>query len=106
MKMVHSAQALGLEIRRARKMRGLSRKEVAERSGIAVATLANLEAGRGTVSPLISVLREIRYRFRTQPQGTPLGIWLRDRRSGLRLSQDRLKRTAGLSKPTIIQIER
>jgi DNA modification methylase/DNA-binding XRE family transcriptional regulator len=100
------AESLGHELRRARKLRNISQKALAAEAGMALATVVNLEQGRGTVAPLVRVLTLLGHRFSGQPNDMGLASWLIARRKGLRLSQDRLSKSVGLSKPTVIQVER
>jgi transcriptional regulator with XRE-family HTH domain len=97
---------LGIEIRHARRSRKLSQKRLSETAHLDLATVANLEAGRGTVSSLLALLRAIGFHFSFQPADLGLGTCIVERRRLLRLSQEGLARVAGLSKPTIIQLER
>jgi DNA adenine methylase Dam len=98
--------ALGLELRAARRYRHLTQQRAAERAGVDLATLAGLEAGRGTVAPFLAILRVLEHRFVEQGNEVELGRWLAERRRSVGLSQQDLARQTGLSKPTIIQIER
>jgi DNA-binding XRE family transcriptional regulator len=52
------------------------------------------------------VLSILGHRFTGQPNDTAVGPWLAARRRTLRLSQNGLGAAVGLSKPTVIQIER
>ncbi|WP_162559331.1 DNA methyltransferase [Microvirga sp. 17 mud 1-3] len=81
-------------------------KATAEKAGIDLATVRNLENNKGTVTSLISVLHGLDHRFATQSNDIGLGSWLRERRKSVRYSQQRLACETGLSKPTIGQIER
>jgi len=84
----------------------MSQKALAAEAGIALATLTNVEKGRGTVAPLLRVLAVLGHRFAGQPNDTGLADWLVCRRKALRVSQDRLSNSVGMSKPTVIQVER
>ncbi len=57
------------------------------------------------MASLISALTTLGYRFSVQPHDQSLGAWLKTVRRGLSLSQQSLCRRAGVSKPTIIQVE-
>jgi transcriptional regulator with XRE-family HTH domain len=98
--------ALGAELRRARRARKLTQKDLASRAAIDLATVANLEAGRGTVAPLVQVLQALEHRFSYQLPDEGLGRWLARERHRRGYSQEVLCRMADLSKPSVIQIER
>lgn len=101
-----SAVILGHELRQARRHRRLTQKVTAQMADIDLVTLQNLEGGRGTVTPLISLLKALDYRFNAQPDDKGLGQWLRGQRESLKLSQHCLSEGADVSKPTIIKLER
>ncbi len=99
------ASGLGAEIERARLTKGLSQRKLSDRTGLARATLVNLENGTGSVAALATVLRALDCRFYEQPDGLDLGRWARDRRQSSRLSQERFCAIAGISKPALIKVE-
>jgi adenine-specific DNA-methyltransferase len=100
------ALAIGLAVRAARRRRGLpSQKALAERARLNLRTIAKLEAGRGTVPSLVTVLATLEHRFAEQPSEIRLGQWLAERRGCARLRQDGLADRAGVSKPTISKVE-
>lgn len=103
----HSARAAGLgaEIERARLRRGLSQRGLSDRTGVARATLVNLENGTGSTTALATVLRALDCRFYEQPDGLELGQWVKERRQASRLSQERFCAIAGISKPALIRVE-
>lgn len=83
----------------------MSQRKLAEAAGIGRVTLAQLEAGRGTVAALGKVLSVLGYRFSGQPPGGDLGPWIAARRANLGLSQEHLSTQASVSKPAIINVE-
>ena len=97
---------LGRALRRARKHRKLSQESTATKAGIDLDTLASLEAGHGTVRPFLATLQVLEYRVAEQDDDLALGPWLAQRRKMLGLSQQWLADQIGVSKPTIIQVER
>lgn len=56
--------------------------------------------------PLLTVLNTLEHRFSDQPEAVEFGVWIAVRRRSARLSQQALAAHIGISKPTIIQIER
>jgi DNA modification methylase len=58
------------------------------------------------VSPLLTVLSALKHRISAQPESSELGQWIAGRRRTAGLSQQALAALVGVSKPTIIQIER
>lgn len=73
------------QLKNRREAMGLTKQEVARRSGVTPATIARLEAGEGTVSPLLKVLEVIgtKKMARNKPQAislTPISWGERDKR--------------------------
>lgn len=101
-----SAERLGQTIRTARRGRGLSQRKLAAKAEIDLATLQGLERGRGTLPPLLATLTVLKCRFVGQPTSVEFGRWVADRRKAVGFSQQALAAQTGLSKPTIIQVER
>lgn len=99
-------EALGLGVRFARKSKGLTQQRLATATGIDLATVQGLEHGRGTVAPLVAVLAILEHRFAGQPGNIGLGAWLTDIRKLAGYSQAAAALLIGVSKPTVIQIER
>lgn len=97
---------LGDEIVKARKLRKLTQRSLASKASMSRVSLANLEAGRGSLSTLVAVLKSLEHRFADQPVDVELGPWIAGLRKSLGLSQDRLCVQAGISKPAVIRIER
>ena len=61
---------LGTELRAARRRRKLTQKALAVQAKLDVATVQNLERGRGSVAPLLLVLTVLKHRFLGQPRDT------------------------------------
>jgi len=101
-----SGERLGLDVRAARRGRSLSQRKLAAKAEIDLATLQGLERGRGTLPPLLAALMVLEYRFVGQPTSVEFGRWLADKRKAVGFSQQALAARTGLSKPTIIQVER
>lgn len=101
-----AAARLGEELVKARRSRKLLQRSLAAKVGMSRMTVANLEAGRGTVAALVLVLDALAHRFAEQPADVELGPWLAHTRKTLGLSQERLSIQAGVSRPAIIRIER
>lgn len=92
-------------LRMARRLRQLSQRKLAEAAGVDLATIQNLERGRGTLGPLDSVLAILDHRFADQADDETVGGWIAKRRKSAGYSQADFAARIGLSKPTIIQIE-
>lgn len=97
---------LGEELVRARQHRRVTRSALAVGAGISRVTLANLEAGRGSVAALIAVLGVLEHRFAEQHPEAELGRWIAQARKRAGLSQERLCALAGISKPALVRVER
>lgn len=97
---------LGKELVRARQHRRMTRSALAMDAGISRVTLANLEAGRGSLSSLIAVLTILGHRFADQLPEVELGRWIARSRKRAGLSQERLCALAGVSKPALVRVER
>lgn len=101
-----AAARLGADLAKARRSRKLSQRSLAARVGMSRMTVANLEAGRGTVAALVTVLDALAHRFIEQPADLELGPWIAHSRKRLGLSQERLSIQSGVSRPALIRIER
>uniref|UniRef100_A0A9E7ZFS5 site-specific DNA-methyltransferase (adenine-specific) n=1 Tax=Bosea sp. NBC_00436 TaxID=2969620 RepID=A0A9E7ZFS5_9HYPH len=101
-----AAALLGAEIVKARLSRKLTQRTLATKARLSRMTLANLEAGRGSLAALVAVLNLLEYRFTNHPPEIELGPWIAQSRKHLGLSQERLSIQAGVSKPAIVRIER
>ena len=100
------AERLGTGLRKARRSAGLSQRALSEKVRIDIATVQGLERGKGTVQPLIATLGVLDYRFSDHHDPVDVGPWLASKRKASGFSQDTLAGRIGVSKPTIIQIER
>ena len=58
------------------------------------------------MAPLLTVLNTLGHRFSKQPESVEFGRWIAGRRKAAGFSQQALAAHVGVSKPTIIQIER
>lgn len=101
-----AAARLGAELVKARRSRKLSQRSLAARVGMSRMTVANLEAGRGTVTALVTVLSALAHRFTEQPADFELGAWLAHARKRIGFSQARLSIQARVSRPAIMRVER
>jgi len=101
-----AAALLGKELVRARRHHRVTRSALAMDAGISRVTLANLEAGRGSLASLIAVLAVLGHRFADQPPEVELGRWVAQSRKRAGLSQERLCALAGVSKPALVRVER
>lgn len=75
-------------------------------AAIDLATVQGLERGRGNIGSLVAVLAALGHRFQGQSAGVELGGWVAAKRKDVGYSQSALSTLIGISKPTIIQIER
>ena len=101
-----AAQTLGEGLRHARLATGLTQQQVADRAAIDLATVRVLERGGGTMGPLLGAFDVLGARFHDQPPEAPLPEWIAACRKARGWSQEALAARLGISKPTIIQIER
>lgn len=101
-----AATTLGEELVRARQHRRVTRSALAMSAGISRVTLANLEAGRGSVSALLAVLAALEHRFADQLPEVELGRSIARSRKRAGLSQERLCALARVSKPALVRVER
>lgn len=99
-------EAFGQSLRAARKRAKLTQQSLATAAGIDLATAQGIERGKGTVSPVLAVLQVLEQRPSGQPADTTLGRWIAEARRAAGLTQASLAGFIGVSKPTIIQIER
>ena len=60
---------LGRELRAARRHRKLTQQILADKAGVDLATIANLEAGRGTVRPLLASLAILKWTSLLEVEG-------------------------------------
>ena len=101
-----AARTLGEELRHARRRSKFTQQGLAAMAGIDLATVKNLEHGRGTVGSLSAILAAVEHRFADQPPSMALGAWIASRRKSAGYSQQAFAARIGVSKPTINQIER
>lgn len=101
-----SAEGLGRSLRATRRASGLTQRSLAGMAQVDLATLRALESGRGTVMPLLAVLDTLDHRISAQPADVEFGRWVAGERKSAGFSQQALATRIGVSKPTIIQIER
>ena len=97
---------LGCALKAARKSRKVTQAALAASTRLDLATVRNLEGGRGTAASLVAMLTHLEHRFVAQPDDVSHGLWLAETRKTSGLSQQRLCERAGVSKPSVIQIER
>jgi DNA-binding XRE family transcriptional regulator len=71
-----------------------------------VATVASLEAGRGTLGPLTAILSALECRFSWQRHGESLGKSVAAARKATALTQEKLGDLANLTRQTILAIEK
>lgn len=100
-----AAGRLGEGVRTARKLRQLTQRKLAESAGVDLATVQNLERGRGTLGPLNAVLSILDHGFSDQANGEHFGSWIAKCRKSAGYSQADFAAQIDLSKPTIVQIE-
>lgn len=100
------AERLGDSLRQARRSRKFTQQGLATAAGIDIATVRGLERGAGTVGSLLAVLGVLEHRFPDQPSGGALGAWIAKTRKLAGCSQQTFALRVGVSKPTVIQIER
>jgi site-specific DNA-methyltransferase (adenine-specific) len=101
-----AAERLGESLRQARRSRKFFQQGLATAAGIDIATVRGLERGVGTVGSLLAVLGVLEHRFPNQPSGADLGAWLAKTRKSAGYTQQTFALRIGVSKPTVIQIER
>ncbi len=99
------ADSLGASLRALRRHRRMTQHELASAAVMDIATLRQLEAGGGTVAPLLRATGILNGRFVGQPTKLTLGAWIAGTRKGAGLTQSALAALVGVSKPTIVQIE-
>lgn len=103
---ISDAEMLGNCLRKARGACGLSQKRLAAKAGVDLATIQGLESGKGTVLPLLTVLNAMEHRLSDHPEAVEFGVWIAGKRRKAGFTQQTLAAHIGMSKPTVIQIER
>lgn len=96
---------LGASLRALRRYRRLTQHQLAASAAMDIATVRQLEAGRGTVAPLLRATGVLNGRFVGQPTELALGSWIAAARKAAGLTQSALAALVGVSKPTVVQIE-
>ena len=97
--------ALGNAIRTHRKQENMTLLDLAERAKISKSTLAALGRGNGTVKSLLAILEGLNLKVVGLPVGNSLGARIAVRRRSRKLSQRDLAERAGISHPTVINLE-
>lgn len=95
---------ISTQIKKARVARRLSQTRLADLSKVDRQTVARLEAGAGTLAGLSPVLERLGLAF--CPRGTQVGDIVRTRRKELGISLDTVGKESGLSKTTVINLEK
>lgn len=94
-------------LREARKARGWTQAELAERAGIAERTVRGLEAGGGGVAAFHRSLAALNVVVSCRnAAAVPIAEVIRTLRTRRGLSQRELARVAGVSRPTVVTLER
>ncbi|PWC75514.1 hypothetical protein TSH64_11715 [Azospirillum sp. TSH64] len=83
----------------------MTQNELAAHAAIDPDTVTAVEAGGGTITMLVAILTALGATVDGRDP-VELGSWLRNVRVGKGWSQQRLATTAGISKPTVIGVER
>ncbi|WP_114860573.1 DNA methyltransferase [Azospirillum brasilense] len=83
----------------------MTQSELAAHAAIDADTVSAVEAGGGTITVLVAILTVLGAKVDGHDP-TELGSWLRNARVGKGLSQQCLATKAGISKPTVIGLER
>lgn len=96
---------LGNQVRTMRAHRGMTQNELAAHADIDADTVSAVEAGGGTITVLIAILAALGATVDGRDP-VELGSWLRNARVGKGWSQQRLATAAGITKPTVIGLER
>jgi len=92
-------------IRTARVGHGLTQADLAERAGVSVQAIKDLERGSGRLPILAAVLTILDVRLAGLPKGTDLAARLKTARTRKGWSQDRLADAAGVSPGAIARLE-
>jgi len=96
----------GAIIREARTSSGLSQADLANRAGVSIGAIYELEArGNGTVALLITLCQTLDLRFAGLPKGARFGEQVRALRLRRRWSQETLAGSARVSSPAIMRLE-
>ncbi len=103
---ISAAETLGSSLKATRKLRKLSQKKLAQLTGLDLETVKSLEHGRGNVGSLATAMRVLEIRISNQPADMEIGPWLASKRKLAKLTQLQVATAIGVSKPTIIGLER
>lgn len=93
-------------IRNARKGVGMTQAELASRSGISARAVWEVENGGGRLVSLFAMIQALDFRVAGLPRGQDLGGQIRTLRKRRGWTQADLALRAGISKPTVIGLER
>ncbi|NVK17507.1 MAG: helix-turn-helix domain-containing protein [Methylocystaceae bacterium] len=96
----------GHQIRNHRKRSLLTQAQLAERAGLTIDAVRNVERGQGTVQTLETILRCLHIQLSGLPRASSIGGQIKRLRSRHGHSQRRMAERCGLSQPTIIRLER
>jgi transcriptional regulator with XRE-family HTH domain len=97
---------IGAALRDARKRLGLTQVQLAGRSGLSRRAVLEVENGGGSLDSLFAMIAVLDFRFAGLPKARTLGDQVRALRERRGWSQADLAVRAGVSKPTVIGIER
>src|SRR5688500_6253782 len=100
-----SANLIGSRVGQARKAKGLSQKEVADRAGLSRQSVMAVEAGRGSLASLARIAAAIEFKLSGIARGGTLPEQLKARRAGLGWSVAKLSKMSALAPATIRNLE-
>jgi transcriptional regulator with XRE-family HTH domain len=93
-------------VREARTSRGLLQREVADFASVSAQAVLDLEAGKGTLATLFPILDALNVRLAGLPIGNTVAARIKRARAGRHMSINALAERAGLSKDTVMRLER
>ena len=107
MRKLPADSALGSQLRKGRKARGLTQGQLAAQASVAERTVRLLEQGRGNLDSWRAVLEPLGLELagRNLPPGDALGPRLAALRRRRRLGQRGLAELVGVSQPTVVTLE-
>ncbi len=94
------------DLKTVRRSQGLSREALAAKIGVDPQAIKRLEAGIGSMQNLIMVMRALDYHLSALARGAELPSQLKQRRENLRLPLTEAARRAGISRATVLSLER
>lgn len=94
------------DLRVARREKGWTQKELADRIGTSAPAITRLEKGVGSAKTLQAAMDALQFRLTGIGPGETLSEQLRGRRMKRSLSLDRLAQRTGLSRTTLLNLER